>query len=771
MKKSKFLMWGLALFAGFAMTACSSSSDDDNGGGGGGSDAPAPTEFTKANLMGMVVDNYGSSIKGVTVTSGTNVATTDANGVFTLDKVVTEAGRSVVKFTKSGYVDIVKSMPQKDGDTWTVVMIPDNNATTSTFSAASPTPLSINNNFGRSMNVELPANGFKDANGRTYNGIVKAKAVYLTPDASNFASAMPGGDLAAQREDGSDAQLVSYGMSSVELTDAEGKQLQLADGKEATLTFPVPNSMKENTPDEIPLWYFDESTGLWKEEGKATKQGDFYVGKVKHFSWWNLDYPYSRATLKVSVVDDNGKSLPNIWVNIDNGQRLLCTNDDGQLECFVPSDTKFDVKVTQDHFTYLSGQEERSVTVEKLTAGTTKEVTLKLPSVAIVSGTITNTGNGSKVCAVALSLPGNSDVGVISDLFGHYRMVIPKSYKGVATVAANSSEGKEAFANVTLDGTDKVVNLTINSNVNPDQTAGYLVLTDEDKNKATITFGVQEGIDRWGGASLVDDILQLSYSYYSNEDGVQKSQSFYVTISEYSTSKTNYTAQLSVRSYEGGTETNVVAREANYEIKKSGSNFEIKVVADQASYTMYKQGSGSSSKTCSLEMTLKVPVSCVAKSYINVDQSTVKSLLPDFMPYIAGKKLHALVVTECPAMGTGGVICYTDTTITDAEYNTLATQAEKALGKPVNADVDPDRKEEMEHHGVGPTYFQNPKYISFGRNPWYKENMKYSQMNDDSFSFAGEASNYIFSPENHNAFITVRAFTNVQIPITDLVFF
>ena len=89
MKRLNFFLWGLALFAGLSFTACSSSSDDDNGGGGmsGGNDGPAPTEFTYAALTG-VVENYGTPIQGVSVLSGDQVlATTDANGVFTLDKV------------------------------------------------------------------------------------------------------------------------------------------------------------------------------------------------------------------------------------------------------------------------------------------------------------------------------------------------------------------------------------------------------------------------------------------------------------------------------------------------------------------------------------------------------------------------------------------------------------------------------------------------------------------------------------------------------------
>ena len=110
-----------------------------------------------------------------------------------------------------------------------------------------------------------------------------------------FEGMMPGGDLSAQRTDGSSTMLLSYGMTAVNLTDNNGNKLQLKEGSEATLTFPIPVSMKDNLPASIPLWSFNEKTGLWEEEGLAELKGDVYVGKVKHFSWVNLDEPSDTA--------------------------------------------------------------------------------------------------------------------------------------------------------------------------------------------------------------------------------------------------------------------------------------------------------------------------------------------------------------------------------------------------------------------------------------------------------------------------------------------
>ena len=96
------------------------------------------------------------------------------------------------------------------------------------------------------MQINLQSYGYNTANeagqatGTPYTDYVSATAFYLNPDDKNFAAAMPGGDLAAVRADGSDAQLISYGMTKVDLKDNYGNRIQLAEGKPATLTFPIP---------------------------------------------------------------------------------------------------------------------------------------------------------------------------------------------------------------------------------------------------------------------------------------------------------------------------------------------------------------------------------------------------------------------------------------------------------------------------------------------------------------------------------------------------
>lgn len=90
-------------------------------------------------------------------------------------------------------------------------------------------------------------------------------------------------------------------MVGAELFDDTKQALQIASGYTAQITFPIPGPLAATAPANIPLWYFDETNGMWKEQGNAQVQGGNYVGNVSHFSFWNCDYPATLVQLEAIV--------------------------------------------------------------------------------------------------------------------------------------------------------------------------------------------------------------------------------------------------------------------------------------------------------------------------------------------------------------------------------------------------------------------------------------------------------------------------------------
>lgn len=304
MNFKNLLLLGMMALAAGAFTACSdSSSSSDNGENvpvdPGYVPVTLPDGLANRTLSGIVKDSKGKAISNVTVSTGTVTTKTNAAGLFTLNQVLVRGNRIVVNFSKDGYFDVTRSCDTYQKGTWEVSLIgknEDGRSTTKTFSDASETPVKVG-----STEVVFPAGGFKsEATGSNYSGTVNVEMAYINPDDEDFADAMPGGDLRAIRVGGTEAELLSYGMIAVSITNDFGDKLNLREGKTAKVSFPIPESLKGKAAETIPLWWFNEETGKWEEDGEAKLVGDHYEGEVKHFSCGTSTIPRSKAPLKVT---------------------------------------------------------------------------------------------------------------------------------------------------------------------------------------------------------------------------------------------------------------------------------------------------------------------------------------------------------------------------------------------------------------------------------------------------------------------------------------
>lgn len=266
-------------------------------------------ETITSSIFGRVTDENGNSISGATASAGGKSTTTDLNGVFKLSNVTLNKKHAFVKINKSGYFDGSRTFIATSGKTNQVEIQLFSKSLKGSFDASTGATINVTAN----ASVEFPANAIKKADGTIYTGTVKVFAAYLNPTDEKLYLKMPG-DLIGTRTDNSESLLRSFGMMNVELEDASGNKLNIADGKEATLSMSVPATLLNAATATIPLWYFDTNTGVWKEEGTATLTGNKYIGNVKHFSWWNCDTPNPEHTVCLRLVDQNGNPLAGVEV-------------------------------------------------------------------------------------------------------------------------------------------------------------------------------------------------------------------------------------------------------------------------------------------------------------------------------------------------------------------------------------------------------------------------------------------------------------------------
>ena len=172
-------------------------------------------------------------------------------------------------------------------------------------------------------------------------GPVEVYASFIDPSAADIAERVPGSFMADDK-DGKRVTLSSYGMMAVELQSPAGEKLQIKTGSAATITSPIPASLQASAPATIALWFVDEQTGIWKEEGSATKTGNSYVGQVKHFSFWNCDISVPAVNVTMTVKDQGGHPLVHVLVRIKRlhqnpSMAYGWTDSLGQVSGLVPA--------------------------------------------------------------------------------------------------------------------------------------------------------------------------------------------------------------------------------------------------------------------------------------------------------------------------------------------------------------------------------------------------------------------------------------------------
>ncbi len=319
---------------------------------GGGIPVTAPDLTTKvsASVSGFVTDENDSPVSGATVQVGTSSINTDKFGFFEAKNVQVVKTAAIVTVNKPGYFKGIKTWmaEQGKGAFFRIKLIPKTTSGTINGSAGGNVTLTTG------LSITLPAGAVVNASTNiAYTGTVNVAAYWINPLAADLNKIMPG-DLRGLNANGALKLLRTFGMAAVELTGSGGELLQIATGKSATLSFPIPAAIAVDAPASIPLWYFDESNGLWKEQGSATRSGNNYVGNVSHFSFWNCDTPGSYVQFSCTVHDQLGNPVIGALVKLTvvgtNNYRYGLTDSSGYVSGPVPDNAQLQLDVYATYY-------------------------------------------------------------------------------------------------------------------------------------------------------------------------------------------------------------------------------------------------------------------------------------------------------------------------------------------------------------------------------------------------------------------------------------
>jgi len=333
----------LAIFSLLLIVSCQKEFSIDNPGTGGGTGTVINPSPVQGSLTGKVVDNNNNAVAGAVVKAGSNTATTDTRGLFRFNNIQLDKYSSLVTVEKIGFFKAYRVFSASANNTNFVKLKLVPKTLIGNIDAATGGSVTLTDN----SKITLPAAGIvvKSTN-QSYSGSVKIYAAVIDPTSTDIAQIVPG---SFQGNDANNNRVIlkSFGMLAVELEGSSGEKLQVASGKTAKLRFNIPSSLRSSAPATIPLWSVDEATGIWKEDGSATKGTDYYEGDVSHFSFWNCDVSGQTVYLEMTIVTGDGP-LSHVLVKLTrpNGASSYgYTDSSGHVGGLVPKNEALTLEV------------------------------------------------------------------------------------------------------------------------------------------------------------------------------------------------------------------------------------------------------------------------------------------------------------------------------------------------------------------------------------------------------------------------------------------
>jgi hypothetical protein len=297
-----------------------------------------PIEYVITTIAGRVENYMREPLPGAVVKAGTMTTTTDINGEFRLNNVRVDKNAAFVTVDWKGLAKASRTMMVNANTVYYIKLIPTGTYPDGTVDGATGGKITNPNVYSLEFS---PLSFVVRADKRPYTGTVTVSINHMDPSYHETLDWMPGtlrGIDSANKERG----LKSYAIASIALTGAGGEKLELAPAKTAALSVFIPYGLKTQAQATIPLWSFNDTTGLWKEAGTAIKQGNFYVGNITNSSYWNFSYPIDLVDFKAVIKDQNGKPIfPGSVIFVSNvdsvntGKETMDTT--GMVTCKIPA--------------------------------------------------------------------------------------------------------------------------------------------------------------------------------------------------------------------------------------------------------------------------------------------------------------------------------------------------------------------------------------------------------------------------------------------------
>ena len=338
--------------------------------------SPEVVQEVSGYLAGYVYDDEGRPVADAVVQIYSGMTTTNEHGVFSFRNARLDKQGTFVRVMKSGFMTGSDMVYPTGGQNMSYIQLFKLRKEKS-FKSEVGGEIAITGG-GK---LVFPADAIIKKDGSEHKGNVYVTAHFLSPVDPDLGDKMPGA-LIARRTNGNTAVLGTAGMFAADLKDDSGNQLNIKPGKKVSFEIPA---LSESKPSVIELWHFDDTKGVWVEEGVATLNAGSYVGQVSHFSFWNCDVPFSLINVCGKVLDQNGNPLAyaKVKVSADGLNTAFgLTDEKGEFCGKMPKSKLLTFKVLQKDcpepiYTIQQGPFENNVVLDPFIVTINEDIVIK----------------------------------------------------------------------------------------------------------------------------------------------------------------------------------------------------------------------------------------------------------------------------------------------------------------------------------------------------------------------------------------------------------
>ncbi len=297
-----------------------------------------------SSIYGIVKNEKGEPVKSAVINTNGYTAISDDKGFFYLNNVNSSEKNTTLFVSKDNYFNAYHTISTHESDRHTVFITLIERGNSEVFNSTNGGTVSFDG-----LSITFPKDAVVSAqDGSPYSGQVYVFAKRINPYTKTGRMSMPG-DLRGINTKGIEQTLQNFGMMAAELYDINGRALQIAPTKNAEISFTIPTQVQTASESSLSLWYFDESKNVWIEDGSANLNGNKYVGKVNHFTYWSCNKPFNTIQYKMNFQDQNAEPLAGYIVKItnkfNNDSRYLTTSANGWIGGMMYSNTSLLLEV------------------------------------------------------------------------------------------------------------------------------------------------------------------------------------------------------------------------------------------------------------------------------------------------------------------------------------------------------------------------------------------------------------------------------------------